>query len=143
MTGIKRDALDTLFSDCVRERAAWSCEAMDVALANGCSQQLDCAHIHSRRHQYLRHDPMNAVSLCNAHHRYFTDHPTVFTAWLQSYVHVGEWAVEVLIEKLQHRHKWRKGMKADARAHYRGELKRMKSLRADGVLGRIEFVGYL
>ena len=144
MSGIKRDALDGLFSDCVRTRANW-CEAADqpIGYGGGCSGQLECAHIHGRRHQYLRHDPLNAVTLCTAHHMWYTNNPTLFTRWLEEYEYVGKNSLEILVEKLRVRHKWLKGMKAEARAHYRDELKKLKAARDQGANSRVEFVGFL
>ncbi len=147
MSGIKRDALDGLFSDCVRTRANW-CEAADVHIgykgeSTTCAAQLECAHIHSRRHQYLRHDPQNAITLCTSHHMWFTANPTLFTAWLSQYEPVGENALEMLVEKLRIKHKWLKGMKKEARAHYRQELINLKQARDQGANGRVEFVGFL
>jgi hypothetical protein len=134
---IKCDELDRLFSLCVRTRAPW-CEH-----CGGRPERLECAHIHGRRHQYLRHDPDNAVALCHACHRHFTERPVIFTRWLEQYEHVGSQMLGILTEKLQVRHKWLVGMKAEARAHYRAELKRLEQERAQGVGGRLHLVGFL
>ena len=105
-----------------------------------CSHNLECAHIHSRRHQFLRHDPLNAVSLCGAHHRWYTDHPTEFTAWLKR--HIGHGALDILMEKLRVQHKWLKGMKKEARLHYREELKKMQEARDRGNIKKLDFIGF-
>ena len=141
--GIKRDALDAIFSDCIRA-AANCCEAHGEPMLYGntrCAENLECAHIHSRRHQFLRHEPLNAVALCGAHHRWYTDHPTEFTAWLRRYL--GEDHLEILREKLTVKHKWLKGMKAEARAHYRNEYKHIVERRCNGETGKLQFKGYL
>ena len=143
MSGIRRDALDAIFSDCIR-LAANCCEAHGEEMLYGnkqCSDLLECAHIHSRRHQYLRHDPLNAVSLCGAHHRWYTDHPTEFTAWLERHMDTG--SLDILMEKLRVKHKWLKNMKAEARLHYRAEYNRMFQLRSNGATGKLAFVGFL
>lgn len=140
---MKRDALDAVFSDCIRA-AANCCEAHGEPMYQGnieCSGGLECAHIHSRRYQIVRHDPLNALSLCSAHHRWYTDHPVFFTEFLRRYL--GQEHLDILREKLQSRHKWLKGMKAEARAHYRREYKRIIFLRDEGVTGKIDIVGWL
>ncbi len=88
-----------------------------------CSQNLECCHIHSRRHQYLRHNPLNVLSMCSAHHRWYTDHPTMFADFINR--------------------KWPKGMKAEARAHYRKELERSIEARCLGETGEIQVTGFL
>ena len=143
VSGIKRDALDAIFSDCVR-LAANCCEAHGEPMLHGniqCSDNLECAHIHGRRYQIVRHDPMNAVSLCGAHHRWYTDHPVFFTQWLNR--HLGPEHLDILREKLQTTHKWLNGMKAEARKHYRNEYKLMVEQRSRGATGKLKFVGYL
>ena len=141
--GIKRDALDAVFSDCIRA-ARNCCEAHGEEMAYGntqCSGNLECAHIHSRRYQIVRHDPMNVLSLCSAHHRWYTDHPLFFADFCER--HLGKDHCELLREKLQTKHKWLNGMKAEARAHYREELKRIIAERDSGVTGPIQVIGYL
>ena len=143
MSGIKRDALDAIFSDCIRA-ARNCCEAHGEEMYQGnkqCGGGLECAHIHSRRYQIVRHDPLNVVSLCSAHHRWYTDHPVFFSEWLNRYL--GHEHLDLLREKLQTKHKWLKGMKAEARAHYRAELKRVIEARDSGETGKIEVVGWL
>lgn len=139
---VKRDALDAIFSDCIR-LAANCCEAHGEPMLYGntaCSQHLECAHIHSRRHQYLRHNPLNALSLCGAHHRWYTDHPTVFTDFIDRQ-YPGR--LEILLPMLQVKHKWLKGMKAEARAHYRKEYQSLLDRRSAGETGQLDFIGFL
>lgn len=140
---VKRDALDAVFSDCVR-LSANCCEAHGEPMLYGnttCSENLECAHIHGRRHQYLRHDPLNAVSLCGAHHRWYGEHPLHFTMWLLRYV--GGDRLDILEEKLRVKHKWLKGMKAEARKHYRKEFNQLVEKRNGGATGKLFFTGYL
>ena len=144
MSGIKRDALDAIFSECIRA-ARNCCEAHGEEMYQGntkCSGGLECAHIHSRRYQIVRHDPTNVLSLCSAHHRWYTDHPVFFSEFCERYL--GRDHLDLLREKLNGPpHKWLKGMKAEARAHYREQLKRVIRERDCGVTGKIDVVGYL
>lgn len=62
---------------CVSIERCEACEFVGpkVPACNGC---LQWCHLKSRRFAILRHDPKNAVCMCAAHHRYFTDHPDLF-----------------------------------------------------------------
>lgn len=78
---------DRLFSEVIR--SVGYCEAQGYD-DRPCSNQLQCAHINSRRFNATRCDVRNAYSLCMAHHRYFTDFPRQFsrfitTTWAQKY----------------------------------------------------------
>ena len=84
---------------------------------------------------------MNVLSLCSAHHRWYTDHPVFFSEFLERYL--GREHLDILREKLQTKHKWLKGMKAEARAHYRDELQRVIAERDMGTTGKIEITGFL
>jgi len=140
---MRRDALDAIFSDCIR-LAANGCEAHGESMLHGnvqCSSNLECAHIHSRRYQIVRHDPINALSLCGAHHRWYTDHPVFFAEFCIRLL--GEDHMGILREKLQFKHKWLNGMKAEARKHYRNEFNLMLEQREHGATGKLKFVGYL
>src|SRR5690242_20228028 len=74
---IKRDALDAVFSDCVRERANWRCEYTGA----GPESQLECAHVYGRRKKTDLWHPMNAVCLSHAALRTFTVNPILFAQW--------------------------------------------------------------
>jgi hypothetical protein len=49
-----------------------------------CSDSLECAHLKSRRHKCIRFSFDNVVSLCHTHHRMFTEHPDLWTAFIES-----------------------------------------------------------
>ena len=58
---------DKLFSEIIRKRG--KCEAC------GSTENLQCAHIHSRRYRNIRWNISNAICLCRGHHFYYTNHP--------------------------------------------------------------------
>lgn len=72
---------DRLFSLIIRSRGY--CENC------GTTQNLQTAHIYSRRYSHTRCDPENAVCLCAGCHRYFTDRPVEFSSWLHGHVGVA------------------------------------------------------
>lgn len=78
--------------------------------------------------------------MCSAHHRWYTDHPTEFSEFIDR-----KWPgrSDLLREKLKVKHKWLKGMKAEARRHYRVEMQRVFDERAAGNDSKIEIVGWL
>lgn len=63
---------DKYFSQLVRSRGA--CQSC------GKTENLQCAHIISRRFSHTRCEPSNAYCLCAGCHHYYTDHPV---AWGQ------------------------------------------------------------
>jgi hypothetical protein len=138
--GVKRDKYDAIFSDLVRERAGYTCEHCEKHIPEGYRMAAHCAHIHGRKNQSTRYDPDNAICLCAGCHYKFTDHPTEFTYWLHEYL--GDGHMEILREKVNRIKKWGKGEKDEMRKQYQGELKRIKYLRENGEVGRLEFIGY-
>lgn len=133
MSGIKRDKLDAIFSDLVRERAGWRCEYSGA----GPDSHLECAHIYGRRRRSTRWHPMNAVCLSSASHRYFTENPLAFTNWLKAkfgidYLHtLAEIAAPVA--------KFNARQIEGLYRHYLAEFARMELARQNGRGGRIEF----
>ena len=73
---IRRRKHDIVFSRLVRARDK-RCQRCET------DQNLDCAHIMSRRHVGLRWHPRNAMALCRACHFYFTGAPFDFVEFCQ------------------------------------------------------------
>lgn len=51
--------------------------------AISCSGRIEWAHLKSRGHLSIRHDPRNAMPLCHAHHRWFTLNPDEWVAFAE------------------------------------------------------------
>jgi len=84
--GLKAKA-DKLFSEVIR--AQEYCEAAGYN-NRPCSNQLQTAHIITRKRSATRTDTRNAFCMCFAHHRWFTDMPREFSkfitdTWAQVY----------------------------------------------------------
>lgn len=139
--GVKRDKYDAVFSDLVRARADYTCEHCSVYIPEGERQACHCAHIHGRKHQSTRYDPMNAVCLCAKCHYWFTDHPTEFTYWLHEYL--GEGHMDILREKARGIKKWVKGEKDEMRKFYQSELARIRAARNSGITDYIDVTGWV
>ena len=136
---LKRSPLDALFSELVRERANWICESCAIELRHE-PKRMHCAHIYSRRHVRIRHDPINAFCLCAKCHFEYTDKPLEFATFTVQ--KIGQAMADQLSILARTVHKRPKGWEKEAKAHYRQELERMKLLRANGNTGYIEFAGY-
>ena len=78
---IKRDKLDSAFSDYIRARDGWRCRRCKAPHRpeNG----IQCAHIFTRANKGIRVDEDNALALCKACHCYFTFRKEEWTAWCE------------------------------------------------------------
>lgn len=139
--GIKRDAADAAFSDCVRERADWCCEGCGREFSESSRGSLQCAHIYGRRAKSIRQDPLNAVALCFSCHKDFTENPLDFDIFVKN--KLGDSAIEILLEKRNSIVKYNKLFVKDCAAHYREQFKIMRDKRGMGYTGYLEFEGFL
>ena len=141
---MKRDATDALFSELVRERADWTCEACGKVYPEGQRQGLHCSHFYGRRHRATRWSEINAASHCFGCHQKLGGNPVVFARWISK--HLAELYGANVPAALEEKHnsiaKITKKDKKEMNVHFRAELKRLKELRAKGHAGRIEFVGW-
>ena len=70
---------DKLFSEIIRSQGECEAEGFDN---RQCSQQLQTAHLVTRKRSATRTDTRNAFCLCFAHHRWFTDNPRQFSRFI-------------------------------------------------------------
>jgi len=136
---IKITAADKWFSLCVRERAEWRCERCgNMPDRRG----LHCSHMHGRGKWSVRFHPANATALCMGCHLLFGGQPTQHHEWQLE--RLGRYTWAALGEAAQDLSRGRRA-KREAKAiaaHYRAEYQRMAEMRAAGVAGRIQFVGW-
>lgn len=140
MSLIKRSPADAAFSDCVRERADYTCERCQTIYRTR-PQGLHCAHVYSRRHKSVRHHADNAVALCYSCHNWAGGNPIEFTRWIEQ--HLGEARLEMLWARKESPMKFNKAMDAECAKHYREQLSMMRRRRADGETGRVEFESWI
>lgn len=69
--------LDSLFSKFIRQRDK-------VCQRCGKGGRLETSHFHGRRKRSVRWDEDNAVALCFACHRYFTENPLEHCEWFKN-----------------------------------------------------------
>lgn len=115
---IKREACDDWFSKCVRKRAGWRCECCMN------TETLQCAHIYGRREKSVRWDGMNALSLCSACHRRFTENPLDFAKFCIA--RLGRAHMDILNEKRQYKLKTTAALRKDIAKHYREQFNSME-----------------
>jgi len=80
MGGIKRTALDALFSKYIRAKAGWICERCGKKYLHN-SKGLHAAHIFTRSRQSTRFDPANVVSWDYGCHSYMDRNPYEKYEW--------------------------------------------------------------
>lgn len=134
--GIKRDKYDELFSYLVRERVNWICERCRRSYQND-RAALHCSHLYGRRIQAIRLHPWNAFAHCFGCHEYLGQHPVEFAEWARE--QLGQQRYDALRVMANKPTKLPPNFKQLVHRHYLNEKRRMQRLRADGVVGRIEF----
>lgn len=148
MPKIKIHPADSWFSKCIREAADWTCEAHEYCGFNTSgkfeegSQGLHCSHYFGRGGYGTRFAVENCDAHCFACHQKLGSNPDDFTRWkAQKY---GEGMIGILREKRNDiglAKAIKKNLK-DVAKHYREEHKRLKQLRAEGITGKLDVIGY-
>lgn len=137
---------DYWFSRCVRERAGWRCENCGKQYQEG-DQGLHCSHFIGRGNWAVRFEPLNAFAHCFSCHMMFEGNPDLFTAWVKQKLEERGVQYDILREianSIARGKEYRKTKgKGELARHYKEEFEKMKSKRAKGKRGRIEFVGWL
>ena len=117
---IKLDAADTWCSKVVRQKANYTCE-----FSGKSDGRMECCHIYGRRAKSVRWSLDNLVCLSHYQHRYFTENPTEFTQWLETYL--GKGHMDMLLEKKNVLMPTTKQLRKDIAKHYRDEFRKMEA----------------
>lgn len=136
---MKISPADTHFSRCVRERADWTCERCGSKHDRG-SMGLHCSHIFSRRHRTIRWCGDNAQALCFSCHHWFGGNPADSGVWVTDLL--GDGHIAILREKMNTKLKISKQEEKEIAKYYKKEYDDMMEKRADGKVGRLEFISY-
>lgn len=144
---LKMTPADKLFSRCVRERANWACERCGNTPD---PQGLHCSHYIGRGNWSVRFDPDNAFAHCYGCHMKLGADKHMFE---EHYLEVfGMKTLDAILRRKENTNLGRifkkaAGKKGDRNApltvHFRDELKRLETQRAEGVTWRLEFRRYL
>lgn len=140
MPKIKVTQADKYFSKCVRTAVNWTCQRCHATHQEN-SQGLHNAHWHTRGNWGTRFDPDNCAALCYGCHQYIDSHPYEKTEFFEK--RLGKGLAQIITEKANRPAYGVKKQLKDITAHYREELKRIQSLRSEGVCGEIKIRGYL
>jgi hypothetical protein len=137
---MKRDALDAVFSDVIREAYDWTCAYSGLVFPDRKGKDVQCSHFKSRGYSSTRWFPDNAVCLSASAHTYLTKHPDEHTDFIRK--HLGPVRYEELVQRNRRVYRYRPNDKKAMRQHYAQELKRIRALRSEGVTGPVEVVAY-
>lgn len=134
--GIKRDKLDAVFSDLIRERVDYICQRCQRDFRQN-TRSLHCSHVFGRAKKSTRWHPDNALALCVGCHENMGQHPIDHAELVKSLI--GSQKYDRLRYIASKPTKFTKSDKEYIYQHYKGEKKRLLALRSEGQQGRIEF----
>lgn len=134
---MKRDKLDIVFSNLVRERPGWVCERCETYYPEGRRGGLECSHVFGRGRHSVRWDERNAFALCTGCHRFFTAHPAEHHLFALD--RMGEDAFSQLRLDSNSLKRRTKNQKEKLYQRLKAALTDMKERRAMGHQGRLEF----
>ena len=128
---MKIDKYDKIFSQVVREAADWECE-----ICHRSNIRMECSHDRSRRYVLTRYDPRNAICSCSGCHRRTTESADDH---VESFRRIKGSEVRQLMRELSNsRGRLKKFEREAIHKHYKRELGRIKALRMNGKVGKIE-----
>jgi len=137
---MKRDKCDIVFSTLVRERSDWTCEVCGKVYPEGHRAGLECSHFFGRARKATRLHPLNAAAHCTHCHFHLGGNPIEFSEWIEG--HLGKEKADYLRLLANSICKKTKAYKELEYQHLKSELERIRSLRKQGVTGRIDFEPY-
>lgn len=137
---LKRDALDAVFSDCVRESFDWRCARCGREFPDRKGQDVHCSHYFSRKFNATRWFPDNAACLCAPCHAIVGADPHEHSTFFQRIL--GPDRYGWLVRRKQQIVRYRAVDKKAMRSHFRQQLESMLAQRAEGVTGMISFAAY-
>jgi hypothetical protein len=137
---VKRDVLDAVISDLVRERDDWTCQYSGRIFPDRKGQDVHCSHFYSRSYISTRWHPDNMLCLSAGAHDFVGKNPDAHVALIKRVL--GDARYEALQARKNKIFRYRGPDKKAMLKHYRSELERLLALRASGVTGRIEVVSY-
>ena len=99
--------------------------------------KLHCSHFYSRSLMSVRYHPLNAAAHCAKCHMELSKAPLEFGEWIEQ--HLGKTVSESLRIRANTIIKFTQGDKDDIQKEMEDELDRLRRLRNNGIVGRIEF----
>lgn len=136
---MKRDRLDTIFSNVIREAADYVCDRCRKNYRDR-PMALHCSHIFGRQHKSVRASSLNAQALCYPCHRWYGENPIESGSWIREWL--GETGYERLLAMKNTAIRWNQQAKDERYAHWKAEYERVMGMRKQGVTGFIRLVDY-
>jgi hypothetical protein len=135
----RRDKLDALYSQLIREANNYTCQACGKYHVEGERQGLHASHFFSRRKQSVRFDkfPGNVFAHCFSCHQRLGENPHEFHKW--AWAELGPVEYERLLLRAQTIMKRNKKDKAELYEEMKAKHAWMLEERRKGNLGRLEF----
>ena len=127
---LKRDKLDKVISDLVRQRENWTCEKCHKVFPEGHRQGLHASHLYSRRHASTRHYCANIFAHCFACHQYLGGNPVEFAAWART--QLGDTTFEEIRERHHRIVKRTKKEREEMYQHFKAQLEYVKRRQEEG-----------
>lgn len=142
---LKNAKLDELMSSLIRERDDWTCRDTGFVDSNGQmvkkSRVIDTCHIYGRRTVSLRWYPTNMIALTSSRHRYFTENPLEFKAFVERLL--GPHKFWSLVARFNNPSiKYTNKDRQDMYAHYSEQLENLLDQRCKGRTGVLTVVPY-
>lgn len=137
---LKRDSLDAVFSDLVREIWDWTCVRCSRPFPERKGRDVHASHFYSRTFNSTRWFIDNALCLCAACHDHVGKHPDDHTALIKRAI--GDVGYEQLRERKQRIVRYRAADKKAMRWHFAQELTRIRQLREGGRIGYVRAANY-
>lgn len=143
MFGIKRDALDALFSEYIRTRDNWTCQVCGKKFDpdDGNSRKgLHCAHCFSRATKQTRWDESNAVAMCGWCHSNPRNENAMDSNVKEKYKwfrgRLGDTAFDIMEFRFRNAGKFTKPDKYSLKRVFADELKKLKQKNEGAILGK-------
>lgn len=137
---MKRDALDAVFSDVIRESWDWTCARCSRQFPDRKGRDVHASHFYSRKFNSTRWFPDNVICLCATCHDHVGKHPDDHTDLIRGVL--GETGYEWLKQRKRLIVRYRAADKKAMRKHYGAELERIQGIRQGGRLGYVAVVAY-
>jgi hypothetical protein len=139
--GIKRTALDAVFSNLVRERADYTCQVCGKEFpgGKGNSPGLHASHFFGRRGQSTRFHGDNVYAHCFSCHQRLGGNPHEFSTWVKG--QLGETRYDELVLRANAPLKRTKAERKEMLEHFKAQLAYIERRRREkGETGLVEFV---
>ena len=137
---MKRDTLDAVISDLVRERDDWTCQHSGQHFPDRKGRDCHASHFYSRQFNSTRWFPDNLLCLSATAHDFVGKHPDEHVALIKRIL--GDERYEELRCRNRRIYRYRAADKKAMTKHYRSELARIQELRKSGVSGPVHVVAF-